>query len=95
MFQLDTIPLLTTKKLNFEAIARELLWFISGSTDSRKLADMGVHIWDANGSTEFLKLNGFHDRDGESTPLSRIWIIKLDDTYKHHLFENVRLKQIA
>lgn len=55
--------MLTTKKVNFDAILKELLWFISGSTDSKKLAEMGVHIWDANGSLEFLKLNGFNDRE--------------------------------
>lgn len=59
----DTIPLLTTKKVNFAAIAKELLWFISGSTDSKKLAEQDVHIWDANGSLEFLKSNGFEQRE--------------------------------
>ena len=66
----DTLPLLTTKKVNFEAIAKELLWFISGSTDSKKLAEQGVHIWDANGSLEFLKLNGFESRqEGDLGPV--------------------------
>lgn len=66
----DTIPLLTTKKVNFEAIAKELLWFISGSTDSKKLAEQGVNIWNANGSLEFLKLNGFeHREEGDLGPV--------------------------
>ena len=30
------------------------MWFISGSTDNKKLNDKGVHIWDANASREFL-----------------------------------------
>lgn len=35
---------------------------ISGSTDAKALAAKGVHIWDANGSREFLDNLGFTDR---------------------------------
>lgn len=38
-------PLLTTKKLPFRWIAEELLWFLSGSTDEKKLRAKGVDIW--------------------------------------------------
>ena len=83
--------------MNFEAIAKELLWFISGSTDSKvsfkssyilisfnffnfhhtlflfplkKLAEQNVHIWDANGSLAFLKLNNFNERkEGDLGPV--------------------------
>ena len=33
-------PLLTTKKVNFKAIASELLWFLEGSDDERRLAEI-------------------------------------------------------
>jgi len=33
----DGFPLLTTKKVHFKAIKEELLWFLSGSTDSQVL----------------------------------------------------------
>lgn len=33
-------PLLTTKKVNFNMVASELLWFIEGSTDERRLAEL-------------------------------------------------------
>lgn len=32
----------------------ELLWFVRGSTNAKELSDKGVHIWDANGSREYL-----------------------------------------
>lgn len=38
-------PLLTTKFVNFNTIADELLWFISGSTDEKKL---NSRIWNKN-----------------------------------------------
>lgn len=33
-------PLFTTKKMNFQNISAELLWFIEGSTDERRLAEL-------------------------------------------------------
>jgi len=48
------IPILTTKKLAWKTCLKELLWFICGSTDNKILKEQGVHIWDANGSREFL-----------------------------------------
>ena len=56
-------PLLTTKKIPFRLVAEELLWFISGSTNSNELSARKVHIWDANGSREYLDSIGFTERD--------------------------------
>jgi len=48
------IPILTTKKTAWKTCLKELLWFIRGETDNKILKRQGVHIWDANGSREFL-----------------------------------------
>jgi len=53
-----TLPLLTTKRVAWKTCFHELMWFISGSTDNKKLNDKGVHIWDANASREFLDSRG-------------------------------------
>ena len=37
-------PLLTSKKMGYKTILRELLWFINGCTDNNKLNDMNVHM---------------------------------------------------
>ena len=39
-------PLLTTKRVFFNGIVHELLWFLSGSTNVRDLQEVDVHIWD-------------------------------------------------
>jgi thymidylate synthase len=39
-------PLLTTKRIFFKGCVHELLWFLSGDTNTRYLRDNGITIWD-------------------------------------------------
>lgn len=66
-------PLLTTKKVNFKAVASELLWFIEGSDDERRLAEIHygqpreelvgkTTIWTANADAQGKDL-GYENTD--------------------------------
>lgn len=57
----NIMPILTTKRTFYRGIAEELLWFLKGSTDARKLQEKNVHIWDGNSSREFLDSRGLTD----------------------------------
>jgi dihydrofolate reductase/thymidylate synthase len=66
----DGFPLLTTKKMFWKGIVEELLFFIRGETDSSKLSDVGVKIWESNTTREFLDSMGFfHYKVGEMGPM--------------------------
>ncbi len=49
-----SFPLFSTRKAFFKGIVEELLFFLSGKTDSKVLENKGVKIWAANTSREFL-----------------------------------------
>ena len=64
------VPILTSKKTAWKTCLKELLWFISGSTDNQKLIDKGVHIWNGNGSREFLDSRGLeHLKENDLGPV--------------------------
>ena len=59
----DGFPAITTKKLPWKSVASELLWFIEGSDDERRLAEI-LHatrdeskatIWTANAQADYWK----------------------------------------
>lgn len=54
------IPMLTTKKMFTKGAVEELLFFIRGETDTKKLEAKGVNIWKGNTSREFLDKRGLY-----------------------------------
>lgn len=48
----NKLPMVTTRKINFPVIIRELIWFIRGSSNVQELHDLGVKFWDQWAVTE-------------------------------------------
>ena len=93
----NILPLLTTKRVFWRGVAEELFWFISGNTSAKALQDKGIHIWDGNGSREFLDKNGFSDREtGDLGPVYGFQWRHFGAEYKtmHDSYENQGVDQI-
>lgn len=56
----NKVPMLTTKKMFLKGVVEELLFFLRGDTDTKKLEAKGVNIWKGNTSREFLDKRGLH-----------------------------------
>lgn len=64
----SSFPLLTTKHVPFGMIKKELLFFVSGRTDTKILEAQGVNIWKDNTSTEELAKKNLPWREGDMGP---------------------------
>lgn len=73
----EGFPLLTTKKVFFPAIAKELFWFISGNTNIQWLVQNNVRIWNEWPYRDYTKSI---DYDGE-TLKEFVEKIKTDDAF--------------
>jgi thymidylate synthase len=65
----DGFPLLTTKKMFWKGIVEELLFFIRGNTDTKLLSEKGIHIWDKNTSSDFLRQQQLNYPEGDMGPM--------------------------
>lgn len=59
----EGFPLLTTKRVHFASLAKELLWFISGDTNIKWLVENKVRIWN---EWPYAKFKASEDYQGES-----------------------------
>lgn len=55
-----TLPLITTKRIFWKGVVEELLFFLRGETQTKKLEERGVNIWKGNTSREFLDSRGLY-----------------------------------
>ena len=78
-------PLLTTKKMFYNGIIHELLWFIKGNTDSLILEEKGVKIWSGNTSKEFLEANGLPYEEGIGGPIYGYMWRRFGEKYKYRV----------
>ncbi len=64
----ERIPILTTKQIYYDKIIKELLFFISGKTDTKILEDGGVNFWKPNTRRGFLDEQGLEYEEGDMGP---------------------------
>ena len=50
----EGFPLLTTKKLHWNSVVTELLWFLRGETNIKFLLDYDCHIWDGDAYKRYI-----------------------------------------
>ncbi len=78
----NEFPLLTTKQMFVKGIVEELLFFLRGDTDTTKLSEKGVKIWEGNTSKEFLNNRGLsHYKEGEMGKMYGYNWRKFNDNY--------------
>ncbi len=70
----EGFPAITTKKLFFNSVKAELLWFISGSRDIADLHKMDCHIWDANVEADY-----WRDKKKFDTDAGRVYGVQWRD----------------
>jgi thymidylate synthase len=51
----EGFPLITTKKMYWNGIVTELIWFLRGDTNIKFLVDNDCHIWDGDAYKNFIK----------------------------------------
>jgi len=54
----NKLPLITTRKIFLKGAIEELLFFLCGETNTKKLEEKGVNIWKGNTSRDFLDKRG-------------------------------------
>ena len=95
----DRFPAVTTKKLAWRAVVSELLWFIEGSGDERRLAEIlhgtrdpaKVTIWTDNAQASYWKDRAHYDGD-----LGRVYGVQWRDWQRpYHGEDGYKVDQLA
>ena len=59
----EGFPLLTTKKMHWNSVVTELLWFLRGDTNIKFLLDYDCHIWDGDAYKRYMNVYDIESRE--------------------------------
>jgi thymidylate synthase len=59
----EGFPLLTTKKMHWNSVVTELLWFLRGDTNIKFLLDYDCHIWDGDAYKRYENVYDIESRE--------------------------------
>jgi len=76
----EGFPLLTTKKMAWNVMVTELLWFLRGETNIKFLLDYDCHIWDGDAYKNYAAQTSM-DVDGQLTKEEFIKRIKTNNEF--------------
>jgi thymidylate synthase len=76
----EGFPLLTTKKMAWNAMVAELLWFLRGDTNIKFLLDYDCHIWDGDAYKNYAAKTSM-DVDGQLTKEEFIKEVKTNKVF--------------
>lgn len=83
-------PMLSTKKMFFRGAFEELMFFLKGDTNTKHLSEIGVKIWDANTSREFLDSVGLsHYEEGDMGEMYSFNFLHFGLEYKGMTYNHV------
>ena len=75
----EGFPLLTTKKMHWNSVVTELLWFLRGDTNIKFLLDYDCHIWDGDAYKNYYYKEVPHDHMLDKEDF--IKKIKIDESF--------------